>query len=79
MAAVEKARENAVEALSKVDDKRKSEDINKVEKRKSTLKQAITALKNACGYPQKLDFSINENDKFYLDPDINQYYQVDWR
>ena len=79
LAAVEKARENAVEALSKVDDKRKSEDINKVEKRKSTLKQAITALKNACGYPQKLDFSINENDKFYLDPDINQYYQVDWR
>ena len=79
LAEVEKAKENAIQALSDVDDKRKSEDINKVEKRKSTLKQKITALKNACGYPQKLNYEITEDDKFYLDPDINEYYQVDWR
>ncbi len=79
LGAVEKARENAIKALSNVDDKRKSDDINKVEKRKSSLKQATTALKNECNYPYKLDYEIVEQDKFYLDQDINEYYQVDWR
>ena len=73
-----KARKSLIDQLSKVDDTLKYQTTVLVEKRTSVLQQAVTGLKKACKYPEKLDWSIVKNDRWNLDPDINQYNNIDW-
>ena len=71
-------RKKLIDALSAVDDKLEQKATVKVEKHTNGLKQAVANLKKACGYPEKLNWGIVEKDKWYLDPDINQYNNIDW-
>ena len=72
------ARDELIEALSAVDDRLDNRATNKVEKTTGAFKQAILNLKNASGYPEKLSWSLVETDHWYEDPDINDYYEIDW-
>ena len=72
------ARKALIDKLSEVDDHLENKTTIRVEKLTNSLKQAVANLKNACGYPEKLNWGIVEKDKWYLDPDINQYNNIDW-
>ena len=62
-----------------MDDKRERTATLKVDRTTGALKQAAISLKNVCGYPEKLVWRIVEEDKWYMDPYINQYNEIDWR
>ena len=72
------AQNKLIEKFSELDDKLDKNMTIRIEKLTIGLKQAIANLKKACGYPEKLNWGIAETDKWYLDPDINQYYEIDW-
>ena len=71
-------REKLIVSLSDLDDKLDKKITVRVEKHTNGIKQAVANLKKACGYPEKLNWSIVETDKWYMDPDINQYNDIDW-
>ena len=72
------ARKKLIDKFSEVDDKLDKAATLRVDKLVNALKQAVVKLKKASGYPEKLDWSITQKDKWYLDPDINQYNDIDW-
>ena len=72
------ARKQLIDKFSEVDDTLNRDTTIAVEKRTDALKVATAELRTACKYPEKLSWSIVETDKWYLDPDINQYNDIDW-
>ena len=72
------AQKALADQISALDDKLDIHVINRIEKQTRALKVAVRDLRDACGYPEKLDWSIVQKDKWYLDPDINQYNNIDW-
>ncbi|MBQ4434995.1 MAG: LCP family protein [Clostridia bacterium] len=72
------ARKNLIDVFSAVDDKLDRDATVKVEKYTGILKKAIADLRDACSYPEKLSWGIVETDKWNMDPDINQYNDIDW-
>ena len=72
------SRKNLIEVFSTVDDTLDRDATIKVEKYTGILKKAIADLRDACSYPEKLSWAIVETDKWYMDPDINQYSNIDW-
>ncbi len=72
------ARLDAIDALSAVDDTLTRNATVKAEKMTSALKQAVANLKKGCGYPEKLSWAIVQTDHWYMDPAIQQYYEIDW-
>lgn len=78
IADAKEARLAAIEAISAVDDSLEQKAINKTEKAMGNLKQAVANLRKACGYPDKLGWAITGGNEWYIDPDINEYYDIDW-
>ena len=79
LADLENAKKEFVDAISAMDDELERHAMMKVEKKTEALKLAALKVKKAYMYPEKLDWDIVENGKWYKDPYINQYYQIDWR
>ncbi len=73
-----KARKELITKLSQVDDRLENKTTIRVEKLTIALRQAVIDLKKACKYPKQLNWSIVKKDQWNLDPDINQYYGIDW-
>ncbi len=71
-------RKKLIDKFSELDNSLDKSTLNRVDKLTQALQQAIRNLKKACGYPEKLDWEITQKDKWYLDPDINQYNGIDW-
>lgn len=75
----EEAVNAAVTALSAVDDSLDQNAALRTKRLTSSLKASVSALVRACAYPEPFSWKITEDDHWYMDPDINQYYQIDWR
>ena len=69
----------AVTALSAIDDSLDQNATLRTKRLTSSLKASVSALVRACAYPEPFSWKITEDDHWYMDPDINQYYQIDWR
>ncbi len=74
----EAALQNLVDAFSAVDDRLSRDDTMLVEKMTDLLKLAVARLVEQSRYPGKLSWQIVDTDKWYMDPDIERFFQIDW-
>ena len=78
LAEAEAALQDLIGAISEVDDKLDQTDRTHVDKRLTTLKDKVHKLHQACSCTIHLTWKIEGENHWYMDPDIEQFYQIDW-
>ena len=78
LAEAEAALQDLIGAISEVDDKLDQAARTHVDKRLTTLKDKVHKLHQACSCTIHLTWKIEGENHWYMDPDIEQFYQIDW-